>query len=214
MKTPILSNSDNGDIARTILWQYDRAPNVSGIILMFRDFFKQSTEDYFDKLLESIKLRDLATDGSDDYGLAVWGKILKLPRAIVTVNGVASSISSDLYKRLLIGRLELLESDASTRAYCSYLAYVFNGNVQIVDGLDMGITFVEIEDSTLTDEERALIEQHHDIAFIYPSGVRSSEHSDNLMFGLDGQQNDEDVEVGGLDESGFNWRLTPKGNWQ
>lgn len=207
-----LNNSDNGDICRSITWQFDDAPNVSGIIKMLKDIYGMSTEDFFDGMVERIYLPDLKTDGTDDYGLSVWGKILNLSRPIVNVEGTLQSISSDFYKKLLLGRIRLLEGNASVADYCKYIEFVYDGNVTVADGLDMGLTFTA--KTGLATEKEALINSAPEIAFAFPSGVLSSEHADSPMLALDGQQTNTSLNVNTLDNSGLNWRLTPKGNWQ
>jgi hypothetical protein len=207
-----LNNSDNGDICRSITWQFDDAPNVSGIIKMLKDIYGMSTEEFFDGMIERIYLPDLKTDGTDDYGLSVWGKILNLPRPIVNVSGTLQSISSDFYKKLLLGRIRLLEGNASVDDYCDYIKFVYDGKVTVDDGRNMGLTFTAQDD--LAAEKKSLINSAPAIAFAFPAGVFSSEHADSPMFALDGQQNNTTLNVGGLDESSFNWRLTPEGNWQ
>jgi hypothetical protein len=116
--------------------------------------------------------------------------------------------------------------------YIKYLDDVSDGKVKITvsDGLDMGLTFTvsdvlskeEIDASEDSEGIKIYIEDikylnsnYPDVLYVFPSGVRSAIHSDSLMFGLsDDGTTPQDTFCGGLDESGFNWRLTPKGNWQ
>lgn len=42
-----IDNTDAGTIERTILWQYEGAPNLVNTILMFKDFFKSCTTGAF-----------------------------------------------------------------------------------------------------------------------------------------------------------------------
>lgn len=215
MTNGVIDNTDAGNIKRTILWQYEHAPHIREILLSFHDFFKASTTDLYDRLPTELNLAD---ENIGDYGLSVWGDILGVRRPILTYRlpgaseETSQSMSRELYRKILLGRLRLSERDASVPAYIEFVTFVFNGNVSVVDGIDMSISF--IENGELSDEEYAAISQCPDVVFMLPSGVRDNEHSDSKMFVLDGQQNEDGFSTGGLDESGFNWRLTPKGNWR
>lgn len=216
MTDPIIDNTDAGLIERTITWQYENATKLVSLILSWKEFFKNSTTDLFDEIPSAI---DLTDTNISDYGLSVWGNILNVRRPMLTYSPNEGDeettlvMSRELFRRILLGRLRLLEDNASIPAYLNYISAVFGSRMRVVDGLDMWMSFVD--NGELTPEEAAAIEQCPDIIFIFPAGVRSAEHSQSLMFGLDGQQNEASVvNVGGLDESGFNWRLTPKGNWK
>lgn len=207
-----IDNSDRGDIDRTILWQYDNAAHLIGVIDIFKDFFEQAVKNFWDGFTKNVSLAD--EDEVDDYGLAVWGKILNVSRTIPT-SGDPIELSSGLYRKILAARFKLATENASLKAYSDYVHAIFGGKVKFVDNGTMSLT-VEVNESAgeLTDEEQALVDNPQ-IWMIYPAGVESSEHSNSPMFGLDGQQPVEtgDPVVGGLDESSFNWRLTPEGRW-
>jgi len=233
-------NSDNGDILRTVLWQYDNAEKLAGIILAWKEMFDGTTKAFFDELVESS---DPLTAGDQ---LATWGKTLGIMRPTLDIDGVKTSLSTELYRRLIIGRVRLLNSNASFDAYVSYLKYVFNGRATVYDNQNstfpnMGLTFTFFDGNPGSDadevaEMSALISQYPELAFIFPSGVEDTHHSESAMFGLaesyietgtdteteiysetEGQQFGEtgtDPIIGGLDDSSFNWRITPEGNWR
>lgn len=231
MTTFPTDNSDNGDILRSITWQYDKAEKLVGAITLLKEAFDSTTKDFFNSLSSKINI-----DTADEFGLSVLGKTLGIPRPTIVIEGKENRpLDLELYRRIINGRTTLLNSSATMPEYIDYLYYISDGKVKITvnDGLDMGLTFTvedvlseedidEMEVSEVIKEHikkyiediKYLNSNYPDILYVFPSGVRSATHSDSLMFGLDGQQNDTDVFVGGLDESGFNWRLTPKGNWQ
>lgn len=215
MTNGVIDNTDAGSIKRTILWQYEHAPHIREMLLSFHDFFKASTTDLYDRLPIELNLSD---ENIGDYGLSVWGDILGVRRPILTYRLQGASeetsqpMSRELYRKILLGRLRLSERDASVPSYIEFVTFVFNGNVSVVDGIDMSISF--IENGELNDEEYAAISQCPDVVFMLPSGVRDNEHSNSKMFVLDGQEDETEFSTGGLDQSGFNWRLTPKGNWR
>lgn len=218
MSTYQFNNTDNGTIERTILWQYEGALKLVAMILSWKDFFKSSTTDFFDGIIDNL---DLTDENIDDYGLSVWGSILNVPRPLLSyipegeTTTVKRPLSSELYRRILLGRLRLSEGNASVPDFIEYAKLVFDGKIKVKDWTNMGLTFASSGIGFRTREERALLEQYPEVVWMWPAGVRTANHSTSLMFGLDGQQNEPSVvNVGGLDESGFNWRLTPKGNWK
>lgn len=199
MTTFPIDNTDNGDIMRSVTWQYADASKLVGALEILKEAFDQTTKDFFDSFVEKLNV-----SSADSFGLSILGKCLGIPKI--------TSIPDENYKKLLVGRVKLLNSDATLEDYRAYVEDVFGGAVTVSDTLEMGLSYSIASDAPLWVTK--LITKYPDVAFVFPSGVRSSEHSDSLMFGLDGQQNNTNISVGGLDESGFNWRLTPKGNWQ
>lgn len=207
MNTAAIDNSDGGEILASILWQYEHASNIVGVIETFKAAYDASTKDFFDALLQRY---NLASEGIDDFGLAVWGVILNLPRPFV--NG--SMLSSEVYRRILLGKLRLLDSDATMENYAAYCNLVFgDGAVSVVDEGQMELTFVA--NTTLDEELVALLDMQKKI-IPYPAGVKSNEHSSSPMFCFEGQQpvEDDDPQAGGLDDSSFCWRYTKQGNWR
>lgn len=207
MNTTTIDNSDGGEILASILWQYEHASNVVGVIETFKAAYDASTKDFFDALLGRYDLTDTQIT---DFGLSVWGSILSLPRPFVD----GAMLSSEVYRRLLLGKLRLLNSDATMENYTAYCDLVFgDGAVSVVDEGEMSLTFVA--NATLDRELEAVLEMQQTL-IPYPAGVKSDVHSDSPMFCFDGQQPDDedDPQAGGLDDSGFCWRYTAQGNWR
>lgn len=213
MNTSYLDNSDNGDILRSILWQYEHASNVVGVIETLKCAYDATTKDFYDALL---RMYDLASATVSDFGLTVWGIILSCPRPALDIGGDIAMAGSELYRRLLLAKLRLLDSDSTMESYQSFCDTVFgDGNVSPHTSNEMDLTFSANSGANLSEEEEALLAIQKSI-FPYPSGVKTNEHSESLMFGLDGQQDSLDAtdpDVGGLDESGFCWRYTNGGRW-
>ena len=213
MNTVTIDNSDNGDILRAILWQYEHANNIVGVIETFKAAYDASTRDFFDALLSRY---NLANENIGAFGLAVWGVILSLPRPYLEIGGNGAMLSDSMYRKILLGKLRLLDRDITMASYQEFCDLVFGeGKVEPQTDGEMDLSFSAVSGATLTDEETAVLDAQADL-FAYPSGVKSNEHSNSLMFGFDGQQDDlqtGDPEVGGLDESSFCWRYTKNGNW-
>lgn len=209
-----IDNTDRGDIKRTILWQYDNATNLIKIIYLLKDFFAQGVTGFWNSFLDYT---DLSSDDElSDYGLALWGKAIGVPRIVYDNNGTPTPINSVLYRNVLKARLILSTKAATLKDYSDFITSIFGEDrVVVVDAGRMSLSVVKKNDEvTLTSDEQALID-NVDTWFLYPAGVKSDVHSTSNMFGFDGQEPVEstDPNIGVLDEASFNWRLTPGGNW-
>lgn len=212
MSQGTIDNSDGGDILRSILWQYEHANNVVGVIETFKYAYDATTKDFFDALLERY---NLASENIGAFGLSVWGIILNIPRPYLRIGGEDAVLGDEMYRRILLGKLRLLDGDATMERYQDFCDLVFgDGNVSPSTDNEMDLSFHENSGATLTDEQQAVLD-NQDILFPYPSGVRTNEHSNSLIFGFNGQQKvaTTDPEIGGFDESSFCWRYTHQGNW-
>lgn len=211
-----IDNTDRGDIERTILWQYDNATNLIAIINIFKDFFKYAITDFWDDFI--TKHTDLFADDENisDYGLALWGKAIGVPRLTYKDGDEVKYLNSALYRSVLKARLILSTKSATLKDYADFITAIFGENkVTVIDTGKMSLSVVKNDGVTLTTDEQVLVD-NVDAWFLYPAGVKSDVHSNSNMFGFYGQQLNTtatDPIVGGLDDSSFNWRLTPGGNW-
>ena len=204
-----IDNTDKGDIKRTILWQYDNAANLIKIIYLLKDFFAQGVTNFWDSFLDYT---DLSSDNDlSDYGLALWGKAIGVPRL---VNSEGTPINVVLYRNVLRARLILSTKAATLQDYSTFITSIFDNKVKIVDNGKMSLKLKVVDTTEWSNDEQALID-NIDAWFLYPAGVKSDVHSDSNMFGFEGQEpvDDTDPNIGGLDNSSFNWRLTIGGNW-
>ena len=185
MKTQIIDNSCEKELNKCITWQFESSEKLIGIVQMAIDFSNNYIRDFWDSYIKDIANIDTATD----FGLSVIGIKLNVPRPIVLIDNERKSISTDLYRAILKARVKLLEGNGSIAGYKEYIASVFGvDNVTVVDNLDMSISFTINSTNTLSDEQKAVIEQCKDIIFAYPAGVRTNDVGDGIIFGLDGQQ--------------------------
>lgn len=185
MKTQIIDNSCEKELNKCITWQFESSEKLIGIVQTAIDFSNNYIRDFWDSYITDIANIDTATD----FGLSVIGMKLNVPRPIVLIGDVRKSISTDLYRAILKARVKLLEGNGSIAGYKEYIASVFGvDNIMVVDNLDMSISFAINITNTLSDEQKAVIEQCKDIIFAYPAGVRTNDVGDGIIFGLDGQQ--------------------------
>lgn len=198
-----IDNTDRGDTKRAITWQYDQAENLVLLISSMSDFFKSAVTDFWDNFIVDTNLAN--ADEVNDFGLAVWGKILNIPRTVYVEDGEVKSISSDLYRRLLVARFKLANGNASLRAYAKFIYDVFGGKVKFVDNGTMSLTLAKNNGQTLTVEEEALYNDS-DSWMMYPAGVRSDEAYAGKILGLSiNGDKPQDSSCGTFDESIFNW---------
>lgn len=204
MTNPIIDNSADSELNKVILWQYDSAEHLIGIIEMFKSFFSESTGGLWD-LMTSITNISKA-ENTDDFGLSLWGRLVGVARPLV--NG--ESMSTELYRRIIVGRMRLSISNASVKSYIDFANYVFGGKVSVVDNSDMSISFYWNGDaeSELEQEMKWVLENIPDSVFAYPTGIKSSTPSRGPIFGFDGQQpiEDSDMLIDTLNNCVLNWK--------
>ncbi len=191
-----IDNSFDGDLKRVITWQYDQAENLIAFLGVFKGFFADSTEDFWEGFRKAMDIANAEGSGSvSEFGLAVWGKLLGIPRPVVSyqAEGEAAAaqhpMSADFYRRLLVGRFRLANENASMDAYIRFCDYVFGeGKVTATDGYDMSLKFTWTGDAALTTdadrEMKSAVESIPDVVFAFPAGVRSSDERDAFVFGF------------------------------
>lgn len=219
MKVATIDNSIFADLCRTITWQFDNATNLIGIIMAYykndveqpgiiKGFYDQSTNQFWSDVLRGTI--DIST--ADDFGLAIWGKLLNCPRVTIKKNlavGIVDDtiLPKELYRKLLIGRFRMLNKNASVEAYCDYIDEVYDGEVKVIDNHDMSITFEATDNLDALTKE--FVTNFPEVAFVYPSGVKDNVDAAGLVFGFDGQNTNRassDPEIGNLDRSNFIWK--------
>lgn len=189
-KNIILDNTIDGDCRRVITWQFDNAEKLRGTILMFRDFFTASMKSIADKVKSIVDIAQSET--TDDFALSVWGKLLGFDRPTVLVNGILVPLMSSAYKKILVAKFRLLNSNASTSAYGAFLDEVFDGAVAISQNSGMALKFqytgtVPSEGNTEEYHLYRLFSDNPDSIFTYPAGVKDDTKGDGPIFGFDGQ---------------------------
>lgn len=183
MNTVTINNTDERKFDSVITWQFDQAPNLCGLITALADIFQATTADFWDDWLSNVTNIDTA----NDFGLSLFGAILAFPRPTVTVGGTTATISTSLYRTILKARFKLLDGNSSVSDYCEYCNSIFGGDVQVVDGLDMTLSFTD-NGLTADTELKELFDNYYDTLFIYPSGVRE-EVTGVKFFGFDNGTN-------------------------
>lgn len=140
-----------------ILWQYDNAPNLKSLINSKQNWYNTNTTEFFQGIIDNF----LNINSANDWGLTLWGIVLQVPRNYV-LNGEEIILSTDLYKRLILGKLQLIYSNGTVPEIMSYCNFVFSNRVIadepavfVKDNLDMTISYTFT--FSPTPEELALI---------------------------------------------------------
>lgn len=118
-ESPVLSNSvDNGEV---VLWQYDHAPNLVGLIRGWQEIATASVERFWDYVRDAV----FDIDRADTFGLNVVGRLLGLRRPTVVIDGIATPISDGLFRNVLKGRFFMFGTSPTAANYNRYLALVY-----------------------------------------------------------------------------------------
>lgn len=162
-------NGLGGKIRRCVTWQYDKAPNIIGVIGIIDAFYRASTETLFNIFMSQIY--DLANASA--FGLSVWGGLLGFPRPTWNNNSTPTPISDDYYKRLLLARLSLISSNYSIPSICRALKIAYGNRIVVLDSGAGRITYRPKRFSTISNEESWLAQNNTYTAFWSPCGVRA-----------------------------------------
>lgn len=145
------------NLIQNVIWQYENAENLKGLISQKEDWYNKNLNQFWEKIVTDF----LNINTANDWGLNLWGQILQVPR-IINVNGILTNISTELYRRLILGKLSLIKMNGTVPEINRYLNFIFkdykgeNSLGAIVrDNQDMSVTY--ILNFEPTEEELALI---------------------------------------------------------
>lgn len=145
------------NLIQNIIWQYENAERLKSLISQKNDWYNTNLDEFWQKIVEDF----LNIQTANDWGLNLWGKILDVSR-IYNVNGEQITLSKELYRRLILGKLSLIKSNGTVPEINKYLNFIFKdhatstANAAIVkDNFDMSVYYVLNFEPT--DEELALI---------------------------------------------------------
>lgn len=206
MTNPVLSNEVEN--SQVIIWQYDHAPNLIGLIDGFNKIATDTVTAFWDYFRDSV----FNIQTADAFGLNVLGRLMGLPRPTVEfADGSSDSdsvpdvvpITDALFRRLLLGRFFLFGMSPTVPNYNKYLNIIWGNDAPaVVDGFDMSMEFPPPVDNGGSDdsddseeeivsyaEELAMHEQHPDLIYFYPAGIRTNAPSDpsKMVIGFDDQ---------------------------
>lgn len=203
-----IDNSDGDEIEKCIAWQFEQAKGIVGFVDLLKDFFKASTQDFWDGWKNGI----INIDNADGFSLSVLGNIIGITRASLVYADDGEDepsshlMSEDLFRKLIVCRARLMNTNASVPEYIRCLSIVFGNSLKVKDNLDMSMTF-ELDEDTATPELIALFNQRRDLVFVFPAGVDdATPYSGNIFALARDDEEDREEGFGGLDDSTFDWR--------
>lgn len=140
------------------LWQYDKSSRLNAMLSMMDSILNASFTDFlnnFETFVMSIKNIGNGEEIPIEAAFAIWSMVTGLKRPNVTIDGETRPISDELYKKILIARLQQMYTPGTLLAVESFLSSVFGNRVSVIDNNDMTIGIVITGD--LTDEENAIL---------------------------------------------------------
>ena len=144
------------DASGIYLWQYEDATRLHAILNGAEEFFRVAVTEFWTDFRD--KIFNIVT--AVGFGLDLWGQILGVQRPTYThdVDGVSvtEKISDDMYRRVLLGTLYKMNTNATLYDINHFLSYIFPDRAFVVrDNLDMTFTVFAI--FVPTDEEKAVL---------------------------------------------------------
>ena len=157
------------DLEKSILWQYDKANKMKSLITQKKSWYKENVTDFITNFFKNIF--NLKT--ANDFGLAIWGKILNFPRQITKRDNTILELSTEQYRFLLKAQILKFKMKCTIPEINRYLRIIFNesnnNNVYVIDNHNMTIRY-SIEPNSMSNEIKDLIENYDFLPC--PVGVR------------------------------------------
>lgn len=144
------------NLIQNIIWQYDNAEKLKSLIIAKNSYYENNLQEFWQKIIDDFLNIHTATD----WGLNLWGLILKVKR-IYNINGKNITISTELYRRVILGNLQMLRMTGTVPEINRYLNFIFkieegtNFHSYVFDNNDMTIQYVLNFEPT--EEELVLI---------------------------------------------------------
>lgn len=179
------------DLLRALLWQHDNAESLKTIIQRKQDWYNVNQRDFWSSWYDNV----FNLDTANDFGLAVWARILDVPLAVEVqssktkdafgfgtnhknfgngnfARGTSGEIPLTIDQRRLVLKLRYFQlfSRGSVTEINEWLAALFGdqGRVFVVDSLDM--TFATYFFSVAPDSQLRFILENYDL-LPRPAGV-------------------------------------------
>lgn len=126
------------DLEKHIFWQYNNAPAFNSLVNSKQTWYKINQVNYWLNWVNNVL--NIAT--ANDYGLAIWGILLGIPR-VYTVNGVNTSLTTNQFRTVILARLKLLHMRCTIPEINSLLQFLFGkyGKAYVIDNYDMTMTY-------------------------------------------------------------------------
>lgn len=136
--TTIFEYDPSIDLTKHIFWQYNNAPAINSIVNFKQEWYNINQVQYWQDWVKNV----LNITTANDYGLAIWGILLGIPRTYL-VNGENLSLTTDRYRTVILARLKLLKMRGTIPEINSLLKFLFGkyGKAYVTDNFDMTLTY-------------------------------------------------------------------------
>lgn len=136
--TTIFEYDPSIDLTKHIFWQYNNAPVINSLVNSKQEWYNTNQVQYWQDWVKNV----LNITTANDYGLAIWGILLGIPRTYL-VNGENLSLTTDRYRTVILARLKLLKMRGTIPEINSLLKFLFGkyGKAYVTDNFDMTLTY-------------------------------------------------------------------------
>lgn len=210
----ILNFNTKYDLSPVILWQYQNAPKITGLVSYQQQFLDTAITEFWAALNRDFL--DIRTCNAD--GLSMWGQLLQVPRPTYEKDGQTLEMSDEQYRLVLRARIYLLTFDGSARALNEFFYILFPDlDIQIVDNYDMTVDINIL--SKLPDDIAVLFQKPFVDTFLpRPSGVMYNINTAvdySRVFGFEGMVDKDGTSVAGFgpDDDNFDPATSPGGTF-
>lgn len=136
--TTIFEYDPSIDFEKHIFWQYNNSPAIKSLINAKQQWFNENQVNYWTDWVRDV----LNITTANDYGLAIWGILLGIPR-VYDVGGVSTTLNTEQFRTVILARLKLLHMRGTVPEINSLLDFLFGkyGKAYVVDNYDMTLTY-------------------------------------------------------------------------
>lgn len=120
------------DLEKTILWQYDKANRLQKLIEKKQEWYNKNVDDFIENFFNKF----FNLDTADDFGLAIWGKILNFGRYISYATGTVHYCTTDEYRFLLKAQVLRFRNTGTVKEINEFLYRLFDDEEHLCYAID------------------------------------------------------------------------------
>lgn len=138
MTNTIIEYNPSIDFSKHIFWQYNNAPAFNQLIQSKQNWYDINQTQFWNDWVKNV----LNIKTANDYGLSVWGALLKIPRTYL-INGENQSLTTEQYRAVILARMRLLKMRATVPEINKLLKFLFSdyGKAYVIDNKNMTMTY-------------------------------------------------------------------------
>lgn len=138
MTNTIVEYNPTIDFEKHIFWQYNNAPAINSLTQAKQQWYDLNQTQFWNDWVSNV----LNIQTANDYGLAIWGGLLQIPRTYL-VNGENITLTTNQYRTVILARLKLLKMRVTVPEINKLLQFLFGqyGKAYVIDNYDMTMTY-------------------------------------------------------------------------